>query len=370
MVAGATGFTGRLVAEHLAVHYSGPSAPTPRLRWALAGRDRAKLERLRSELAVNHPQVANVPVLAADPRDTASLELLVGSASVFLSLAGPYARYGTPVVNAALRARTHYLDITAEHQWMRANIDKHHEAAKAAGVCVVHSVGYDSVPWDLGTLLAVQALRDAGVGANASVRVDGLVGATAGGFSGGTVASLLDVMVDPAANKLSGSHSLDPEWAPRPDRGPQLVPAYNSAARRWTLPSIMAFANERTVNRSAALQPQLYGPRGQFSYKESTLAPSALGAYIGTAAMALGALLISLPPTRYLLAKTVLPAPGEGPSLAVRESGFFTAHFVATSSDGQRAYSRVALRGADPGCAGLLGRERCERNAHDRDPDA
>jgi short subunit dehydrogenase-like uncharacterized protein len=209
------------------------------------------------------------------------------------------------------------------------------------------------VPWDLGALLALQQLR-AGGAPEGAVRVDGFVGASAGGVSGGTLASMRNALEDPAMAKLGGSHALDPEWAPRTDAGPQLAPRHNAAARRWTLPSIMAAVNEKVVHRSAALAPQLYGARGAFQYAEATLAPNALGAALGAVLMGAGALALALPPTRWLLFRTVLPAPGQGPAPATRESGFFSAHFVACDSarPPRRAYARVAVKGADPGYKG------------------
>jgi short subunit dehydrogenase-like uncharacterized protein len=220
----------------------------------------------------------------------------------------------------------------------------------------VSAVGYDSVPWDVGTLLAVQHLRARGV--SGPVRVDGFVGATAGGFSGGTLASLLNALDDPASRGMAGSHALDLAWAPRPDAPPQMTPRYAPSAKRWTLPSIMAAVNEKVVHRSAALAPRIYGERGEFRYAESTLAPNAFGAAVGSALMGVGALALALPPTRWLLFKTVLPAPGEGPAETTREQGFFTAHFVATEeappagAAPRRSYARFAVSSADPGYKG------------------
>lgn len=166
--------------------------------------------------------------------------------------------------------------------------------------------GYDSVPWDLGAMLAVQQLKKGGA-VRGSMRVEGFVGTSAGGVSGGTIASLLHALVeDPRARAMQGGHTLDPEWAPRPDAGPQMLPKYSPVAQRWTLPSIMAAVNEKVVNRSAALAPELYGERGAFSYTESTLAPNAVGAAIGTALMGVGALALALPPSRWLLNKVRL----------------------------------------------------------------
>ena len=336
----------------------------------MAGRDRAKLEATRAELAKKLPAAADVPILDADINDLASLDKMLASTKAVLTLAGPYAKVGGPLVASAVRSKTHYCDITGvcpvpvpcsahaetrlQAPWARVRTPRHplyggadarppqesrsscsrtsssttplpaptvrsrlshsplrsqshssltapHAPLLRSGTCVVSACGYDSVPWDLGAMLAVRQLRERGV--TGGVSVAGYVGATAGGFSGGTVASLLGALDDPTARALSGSHSLDLEWAPRPDAGPQLAPRYSQPGRRWTVPSIMAAVNEKVVNRSAALKPDTYGSRGDFEYKEATLVPNAIGAAIGGALMATAGLLIALPPTRWLLMK-------------------------------------------------------------------
>ncbi len=217
--------------------------------------------------------------------------------------------------------------------------------------------GYDSVPWDLGTLLALQALR-AQPGTTSEVAIDGFVGATSGGFSGGTIASLLGALDDPASAGMSGAHALDATWAPRADRAPQLGAHYAASAKRWTMASVMAAVNEKVVHRSAALSAEAgsspYGSREGFSYREATLVPNGVGAFVGTTFLALGAALLAFHPTRWALSRTLLPAPGQGPSEASREGGRFTGHFVAadTSVPPKRAYARVAAQSADPGYKG------------------
>ena len=349
VVWGATGFTGRLVSQHLAASYPAASG----VRWALAGRSRARLEALRTELAVKYPAAADAPLLeCADTSNEAALDAVVGAGRVVLTLAGPYALYGKPLVASAVRTKTHYCDITGESGFMADCIKDFDAPARAAGVCLVNSCGYDCVPWDLGASMALRQLREAGV--SGAVRVDGLVGATQGGVSGGTIASLMNALETPGS-RGSGVHSLDPDWAGRPDREPSAGPVYNAAAQRWTMLSVMASVNERIVHRSAALQPKLYGERGSFEYHEATLAPGLFGAVVGTAAMASGLLMLLLKPTRALLQRTLLPLPGQGPSEKVREGGCFAGHFVATEGAPaagkapRRAYALVGVKGADPG---------------------
>lgn len=343
LLAGASGFTGRLVTEHLAKAYTGP---TSKLRWALAGRSQAKLEAVRASLG---PQAAGVPIAVADPAAPGALDALVGSAAVVLAMAGPYSLYGMPVVDACVRMKSDYCDITGESPFMRKAIDAHNDTAKAQGSVVVHTVGYDSVPWDLGAMLAVKHLREQpGVSADAAISVEGFVGSTMGGFSGGTIASMLNMFNEKDTKALMDSKALNPEGGESRGGRPQSGPAYSPVAKRWTMPSVMAAVNEKVVNRSAALHPGLYGPG--FSYKESTLAPNAVGAYIGSGAMGFGALSLAFPPSRWLLQHTVLPAPGQGPGTHMRETGHFSALFVGTAAGtNARSFVRISKKNADPG---------------------
>ena len=338
---GASGFTGKLVAEHLA------KLPSKPLRWALAGRSQAKLEAVRASLG---PQAASVPVLTADPSDSNALDAVIGSGRVVLAMAGPYALYGLPVVESAVRNKVDYLDITGEAPFMRRVIDTHNASAKAQGSVVCHTVGYDSVPWDLGAYLAVKQLRESGdLPTDARIKVEGFVGDTIGGFSGGTVASMLNMMKNPGDMAvLMNSQSLNPDGAPSSKARPQGGPAYSASGKRWTMPSLMAAVNEKVVHRSAALRPDFYGR--DFSYSESTLAPNAVGAYIGAGLMGLVGLSLAFPPSRWLLAHTVLPKPGQGPSESVRENGHFAALFLGSVEGSQkRSLVRIAKRNADPG---------------------
>src|SRR5689334_21186001 len=146
VVFGATGFAGRLVAEHLAAH-----APAD-VRLGLAGRSREKLQRVRDELGV-----PGWELLVADSDDPASLAALAGATRVVATTVGPYWPRGLALVEACAAAGTHYADLTGEILFVRASIDRHHEAAQASGARIVHSCGFDSIPSDLGML----ALHDA-----------------------------------------------------------------------------------------------------------------------------------------------------------------------------------------------------------------
>ncbi|MCA9519304.1 MAG: saccharopine dehydrogenase NADP-binding domain-containing protein, partial [Myxococcales bacterium] len=166
---GATGFTGRLVADYLA---RAPHAG----RWAIAGRNREKLDALG----------LGVPVIVADALDPAAMADVARRATAVCTTVGPFSRYGTALVAACADAGTHYCDLTAEVHWMRAMIDAHHVAAQKSGARVVHACGFDSIPSDLGTWLAQEAMK-ARHGRYGD-RVTAYYGAQRGGVSGGTLA--------------------------------------------------------------------------------------------------------------------------------------------------------------------------------------
>jgi short subunit dehydrogenase-like uncharacterized protein len=333
---GATGFVGGLTAEYLA------AAAPPGTRIALAGRSRAKLHAVAARLG------RDWPVIVADAADPAAV---AKSARVVVSTVGPYARYGMPLVEACARAGTHYADLTGEVLFVRAAIDRCEALARASGARLVHSCGYDSIPSDLGLLL----LREV---AEAPLDRVTAVATVRGGFSGGTLASLLGhveaVAGDPAARRIAGRpHSLSPDAAvePTPDQPRDTAPPRREPDGSWTAPFVMAPYNTRIVRRSNALTDWSYG-RG-LRYEERMAsgrglagAAAAVGITGGLGALVGGA---AFGPTRALLER-VLPRPGTGPSAQTRERGFFRHAFAGTTEDGRRVAATVAGPG-DPGYA-------------------
>jgi short subunit dehydrogenase-like uncharacterized protein len=351
---GASGFTGRLVAEYLIRH-----APHD-LRLALAGRNGGKLEALRAELSSSLPRAAHLPILIADARDAVALGEIVGRTRVVCTTVGPYAKYGRELVAACARLGVHSCDLAGEVPFMRETIDLHDAEARGSGARIVNACGYDSVPSDLGVFLAARFVRDTyGLGL---AEDHGYFGAQKGGLSGGTAASLLHGMEQAAADPLLRELAADP-YALLPnralDRGPaapdQTRPEYSADLGRWTAPFIMAIVNTRVVRRSNAL---LGGYGSGFRYQESMSMPK--GAAGRVAASALSAALTALygalawAPTRQLL-EHALPSPGQGPSKAQREAGYFVTRHIASSEPdkaGRRFRVLVTVRGtSDPGYA-------------------
>ena len=339
---GATGFTGRLVAEHLAERHASAS-----FRWALAGRDERRLLELREELRRRFPSLDTLAVIVADSHDPESLDRLAASAAVVCTTVGPYARLGEPLVAACVRRRTDYVDLTGEPQFVRRTIDRYHEAAASGGVRIVHCCGFDSIPSDLGTFALQEAIiaRDG----RPCDEVKFLLQDIRGGVSGGTIASMVELLEDArepgVARVVSDPYGLNPEGMRRgPDTGDQVGVLRDPVSRSWTGPFVMAPVNTRVVRRTNALLGQRYGH--EFRYSEvvdtghgpagavrATLLAAGLAGF--RAAMHFG-------PTRALLRRFALPAPGEGPDRRAIESGHFTAR-LSGRRDGQEV-AQVTVR--------------------------
>ncbi|GAA2414316.1 saccharopine dehydrogenase NADP-binding domain-containing protein [Actinomadura vinacea] len=327
---GATGFTGGLTAEYLAAHAGSGT------RWALAGRNPAKLEAVRERLAAIDARLKELPLLHADSTDQASLEAVARATRVVITTVGPYLVHGEPLVAACARAGTDYVDLTGEPGFVDRMYLRHHEQARRTGARIVHACGFDSIPHDLGVLYTVQRLPE-----GVPLRVEGFVRADAR-FSGGTLHSAVEIFSDVPGMVKAERERLGVE--PRPE-GRRVRLSRRPVPRTrigggWTLP--MATLDSRIVARSAAALDR-YGP--DFSYGQF-LAVRHLAAAAGVAG-GVGAVtaLAQLPPTRSLL-RRLLPAPGEGPSAEQRARSWFSLKFVGEGG-GERVVTEVA--GGDPG---------------------
>ena len=328
VVYGATGFTGRLVAEYLAQR-NGHG-----LRWAMAGRNADKLAAVRDEIAA--PK--DIPLVVADASAPDSLHDMVARTRCVITTVGPYQLYGTPLVDACARAGTDYVDLCGEPLWMRDIIDGYWDAAAASGARIVLSCGFDSLPFDLGVLFLQDAAKEK-FGA-ACPRVRGRVRAMNGEFSGGTAASLggtmdrlkkepelIKVLTDPFA-LAGGFHG--------PEQPADNEPREDELLGQWVAPFIMAPINSKNIHRSNALMGHPYGE--DFRYDEMMLTGS------GDQGRAVAEMVAASNP----LSGDNTPAPGEGPSRESREAGNYDVLFVGTTADGQEI--RAAVTGdKDPG---------------------
>ncbi|DBA76546.1 TPA: hypothetical protein ACH3X2_008602 [Trebouxia sp. C0005] len=346
VVWGATGSVGKLVCEHVAQNYQG------RVKWAIAGRNQAKLESVRKHVAELNPACKDLPIILGDAQDQSSLDKLAAQSKVVIATAGPFARYGTPIVDACVRSGADYCDVTGEVIWMRRILDKYHEAAKEKDVRIVHCCGFDSIPSDLGTCLVVDHLNSLGKKAAA---VSMLFGKLSGAAGGGTIETILNqVATEPFRDQRAAAdpYSLNPPSTRHAGKsGDQLLPRYNKDQGCWTAPFFMSSVNTRIVRRSAALQKSAYGE--DFTYNEACKPGGLVSAVAVSVATILGGAAVLIPPLRFLLRK-VVPKPGSGPSKEVQERGFWSATVSARSlaPAGQqptivKAY--IADPGRDPG---------------------
>ena len=344
IVYGATGFTGRLVTEHmLATHGVGRG-----VTWAMAGRSQSKLESVRSEIGAP----ADVPLVIADASDAASLEAMAKRAKVVITTVGPYQLYGEPMVAACVKAGTDYVDLCGEPAWMAAMIAKYDAQAKASGARIVFSCGFDSIPFDVGVTF-IQDEAKVRLGAPLR-RVRGRVRKMKGGFSGGTVASLMATLESAKKDRsilptLANPFALTPGFTgPAQPSGESVE--HDAAAGQWAAPFIMATINTKNVHRSNFLLGKAWG--ADFVYDEMMLTgDGAGGEKRAKAAKRNGDIqnaLLNFAPTRALLRKFALPKPGEGPSKEERETGFYEVGFHGETADGRTL--RASVKGdKDPG---------------------
>ncbi|WP_433572984.1 saccharopine dehydrogenase family protein [Streptomyces sp. CA-251247] len=326
---GATGFVGELTAQYLAAH-----APEG-CRWAIAGRSRQKLERLRERLAENHPGCADLPLIEAQADDEQALRELAESARVVATTVGPYLWYGEPLVAACAEAGTDYIDLTGEPEFVDLMYVRHDARARETGARLVHCCGFDSVPHDLGAYYTVQQLPQ-----DVPLNVDGFVRSNAA-FSGGTFASALNAM-GRGRQMAKAAHQRrlhEPRLMGRRARSPLGTPRFSRETQAWALP--LPVIDGQIIARSARALAR-YGPDFRYRhYAAVRTLPMAAGG-----AAAVGALvgLAQLPAARRWLSERIKP--GEGPDEKRRAKSWFSVRFVGEGG-GRTVYTEVS--GGDPG---------------------
>ncbi|MEL7466472.1 MAG: saccharopine dehydrogenase NADP-binding domain-containing protein [Pseudomonadota bacterium] len=328
VIYGASGFTGRLVAEYMnAVHAD--------KRWAMAGRSLDKLAAVRDEMGLP----ADTALIEADAADPASIAAMVAQTRVVLTTVGPYLAYGEPLVAACAKAGTDYVDLCGEPPFMWRMIEKYQEEAKKTGARIVFSCGFDSVPSDMGVWMLQEEAKarfDAPL-ANVKGRVRGMSGT----FSGGTAASLRLTMAEAKTDptvipRLMSGFALTEGWTGA-DQPTGHKPYHDDEFGMWVAPFVMATINTKNVHRSNFLMGRPYSD--DFTYEEMIFTgPGENGEAIAAKMAA----------DKSMADPTKGPKPGEGPSKEERENGSYDMMFTGVSAGGERL--TVGVKGdRDPG---------------------
>ena len=326
---GASGFTGQLVADYLVRNYLHKDGNPTGLRLALAGRNESKVAAVAKEVGA-----PDLPILVGDSFDDKSLDAMASRTEVVITTVGPYAKYGAAMVAACVRNGTDYCDLTGETTFVREMIDAHHEEAIKNGARIVHCCGYDSIPSDLGTLMVQNAFKERHGGYASEVKMG--AGEMSGGPSGGTLATMMNMVDEMKANpklrKVMGNpYALNPKGGVRgPDKSDQTGVRFDDDFDMWTGPFVMAAINTRIVRRSHALLGLPWGE--QFRYSEVMTTGKGFKGFQRATMIAGGVVgffgLVAMPLTRPMIEKR-LPTPGEGPSKEAREKGFFKTRLIA-----------------------------------------
>ncbi|MGZ4896494.1 MAG: saccharopine dehydrogenase family protein [Candidatus Angelobacter sp.] len=340
---GASGFTGRQTIQYF-VRNAGPA-----IRWAIAGRNRQALEAARAQAGES---ANSVDILVADAQDQQAVAAIVSRTRILLSTAGPFSLYGNKIVDACVRYKTHYVDITGETSWVRDLIDRYHDRAAADGTRIIPCCGFDSIPSDLGTYLVARHIKSQ---LRADCREVKSFYQIRGGLNGGTFASASNAQASGHAARMREPFLLNPPKAHTAEelklnRDPREA-RFDSDIRAWSTPFIMGVANTRIVRRSAGLFEQWQEPYGpDFRYQEYQKIPPPMArakAYGMLAALGILQATLQSSAGRRLL-KSLAPRPGQGPSQKTMDNGFFRCDLVGIASDGRKVYGVVSDKG-DPG---------------------
>ncbi len=349
---GATGFTGKLTAEYLLERYGLGGS----LRWAIGGRSEARLSAARTELTqLTGIATESLPMVIANADDAAGMRAMAARTTVVATTVGPYALYGNQLVAACAALGTHYCDLTGEAHWMRRMIDAHEAEAVRSGARIVFTCGFDCIPADLGTFFLHNEMRARhGVrAAEIKFRVKGFKG----GASGGTIASMINMMEEASADPdvlriMSEPYGLNPEDdRDGPDESEPTMPAYDEDFQQWTAPFVMGMIDTKVVRRTNSLLDRTYGR--EFRYNEAMLTGSGPAGFAKATALSassaamMGAMAIG--PLRRFIGPR-LPAPGEGPSREAQEAGYFDIRLFARHPSDETKNMRARVTGnRDPG---------------------
>ena len=338
---GATGFTGNLVCDYINKNYN-----ERELRWAIAGRNKKKILKLQQKLKIDDSRT-----IIADSSDKDSLVKMVKKSRVVCTTVGPYAKYGTNLVEACIEGETNYCDITGETQWIRRIIDRFHTKAKEKNIKIINSCGFDSIPSDMGVFYSQKIMLEK-TGKYAST-INMRVAGAKGGISGGTYNSLSNVLEEALIDKevrktLTNPYGLNPiDKQFGPDKSDLREVIFDTVSNSWIAPFVMAGINTKIVRRSHALMDFMYGKN--FAYDEATLTGKGIAGQI-RGYMSLIPIFLATRKKGSIIKKIVdfiLPKSGEGPSEKTRINGYYNLRFYLTAD--KMTYVSKVLGDMDPG---------------------
>tara|TARA_B100001059_G_scaffold135159_1_gene135429 strand:+ start:605 stop:1813 length:1209 start_codon:yes stop_codon:yes gene_type:complete len=338
---GATGFTGNLVCDYISKNYN-----ERELRWAIAGRNEKKILKLQQKLKIDDSRT-----IIADSSDKDSLVKMVKKSKVVCTTVGPYAKYGTNLVEACIEGETNYCDITGETQWIRRIIDRFHTKAKEKNIKIINSCGFDSIPSDMGVFYSQKIMLEK-TGKYAST-INMRVAGAKGGISGGTYNSLSNVLEEALIDKevrktLTNPYGLNPiDKQFGPDKSDLRKVIFDTVSNSWIAPFVMAGINTKIVRRSHALMDFMYGKN--FAYDEATLTGKGIAGQI-RGYMSLIPIFLATRKKGSIIKKIVdfiLPKSGEGPSEKTRINGYYNLRFYLTAD--KITYVSKVLGDMDPG---------------------
>ena len=335
---GASGFTGRLVAEYLFQNYN-----KDELNWAIAGRDIKKLNKVRDQYLDQ-----NIPVIIADSFDEVSLLKMTERTKVICTTVGPYAKYGSQLVKSCVKSKTHYCDLAGEPPWIRKMIDFYHETATENQIKIVNSCGFDSVPSDLGVYYIHKNLSKKNL--SIKMRVTGAKGT----YSGGTYASMQNIIKEAykdmeVRKSLTNPYGLNPKGQQDGlDKRDLRSVKYDKKIKSWISPFLMAGINTRIVRRSNALSNFSYGKK--FQYDEAVMTGKGVKGRLNGIILSIPLIFLAAKPGSFInkIFNIISPKPGQGPNKKERENGYFSFRFFVFDLEGNESIFKVT-GDKDPG---------------------
>ena len=339
---GATSFTGKLVAEYIFKKYG-----SSKIKWAIAGRNLKKLEKIRYQVADE-----NIPIFIADSFDEESLSKFVKKTKVVCSTVGPYSLYGTKLVKLCVENNTNYCDITGEAHWIRSLIDHFHEEAKSKKIKIINSCGFDSIPSDMGVYFIQNEIKK--INNNYAKSIKMRVAGIRGGISGGTYSSINNLLKEAYRDNsifkvLNNPYGLNPKDKMEGlDKKDLRKIIFDKESNSWIYPFIMAGINTKIVRRSNALSNFIYGK--DFRYEEAMIAGKGISGFWKAILAVFPLAMIGLNPNSFLkkIVDSFMPKPGEGPGIEKRKNGFYNLRFYITLNNNRIAFAKV-IGDSDPG---------------------